>query len=140
MLFTERAQSRAKPELRLMPACIIPMSSGVRPAATPAMLENMVILNNPDSTAKQLPVSGVGLNPHLAVSSRLTDNVHIKNGDKTVPRLLKYPVIVCVVKHQTSQLKLLPTLKNRKLYLKTHGVGFDVFDDSVKLCVVNVDV
>jgi hypothetical protein len=66
--------------------------------------------------------------------------VHIENGDKTVPRLLKYLIIVCVVKYQTSRLKLLATIKNRQLDLHRHSVSLDVFDNSMKLGVVNVDV
>ena len=102
-------------------------------------LGHMVTLNNFDSTAKQLSVSGVGLNPHLTNASLLTDNVHIENGDKTVPRLLKYLIIVCS-KYQTSRLKLLATIKNRQLDLHRHSVSLDVFDNSMKLGVVNVDV
>ncbi len=70
----------------------------------------------------------------------LANNVHIQNSNKAVPGLLKNLIIVSVIKNQKSRLLLLAPLQNRQINLERHRPLLDVFDDSMKLRVVNVDV
>jgi hypothetical protein len=115
-------------------------TQGAVAVGSSAVLGHMVILNNSDARTEKLSVSSVGLNPHLSASTVLANDVHIQNRDKAVPGLLKNLIIVSVIKNQKSRLLLLASLQNRQINLKRHRLLLDVFDDSMKLRVVNVDV
>src|SRR5438552_2132420 len=98
------------------------------------------MITHSDPCAKQLSVSGVGLDTNLTPTPLLTDHMHVKNGHKSVPSLLGYLIIVCIVKNQKTRLLLLVSLKYRQINFHRQGVGLNVLDDSVKLGIVNVNV
>jgi len=95
---------------------------------------------NSNFCAKQLSVSGVGLDANVMSPAIFSNNVHVENRHQAVPRLLKNLIIVCAIKNQKSRLKLLSTLKNRQLNLHRHNASFDVLNDPMQPSVVNVDV
>ena len=95
---------------------------------------------NSDSCAKQLPVTGICFNTHSLPTPLLTNNVHIKNCHEAVPWLFKHLVVVGFIKNQKSRLLVLVALKDRQLNLHRHRISFNIFNDSMKLCVMNVDV